>query len=132
VRSYLPGSEWLYVKLYGGSNRQDELIGRELKEFCQSIHQDGLANGSFFVRYRDPEPHLRLRFHGQPSRLMSELLPRLHEFGVRLQGQGLLTRFVLDTYEPETERYGGPALLREAEMLFAADSAAVAHVVSLL
>jgi lantibiotic biosynthesis protein len=132
VRSYLPGSEWLYAKLYGGSNRQDELIGGELKEFCQKVMGEGLADGSYFIRYQDTEPHLRLRFHGQPARLAGELLPRLSEWSAHLQNQGLLTRFVLDTYEPETERYGGPALIGGAERLFAADSATVAHLVSLL
>ncbi|MNW35955.1 hypothetical protein D3C74_129580 [compost metagenome] len=32
---YFPGSEWLYVKLYGMSEREEEFIGNYLRPFCE-------------------------------------------------------------------------------------------------
>src|SRR5207247_10635736 len=42
---------------------------------------------------------------------------------------GLCSRFCLDAYEREVERYGGPAGMTVAEAVFAADSPAVAQLV---
>jgi thiopeptide-type bacteriocin biosynthesis protein len=77
----------------------------------------------FFLRYRDPDPHLRLRFHGKPDGLWGELLPRLHTWTTRLRQDGLLITAVLDSYDPEVERYGGPGAMADAERVFHADSA---------
>ncbi|ARF67705.1 hypothetical protein B7C51_07500 [Paenibacillus larvae subsp. pulvifaciens] len=68
------------------------------------------------------EPHIRLRFHGNSEHLTAELLPEVYRWALYLQQEGLLTRLVVDTYEPEIERYGGPALIGLAESVFATDS----------
>lgn len=125
-RVYLPGSEWLYVKLYGSLTRQEELIGWHLRSWLDWAKQQGLAEESYFIRYRDPEDHLRVRFRGQPEQLSGKLLPELARWGRQLQMEGLLHRFVVDTYDPELERYGGSDVIHLAEALFAADSALVA------
>ena len=36
----------------------------------------GAADGWFFIRYGDPDWHLRLRLHGEPARLSAEVLAR--------------------------------------------------------
>ncbi|MDF5752129.1 PDZ domain-containing protein [Spongiactinospora sp. TRM90649] len=38
---------------------------------------EGSVDRWLFVRYADPDPHLRLRLHGDPGRLMGEVLPAL-------------------------------------------------------
>ncbi|WP_394835734.1 lantibiotic dehydratase [Pendulispora rubella] len=70
----------------------------------------------------DPEPHLRLRFHGRPEVLHAQLLPRLHELARDLRLKGLARGLRLDTYVPETVRYGGPEAMRLAETAFFGDS----------
>ncbi|MEJ8547465.1 thiopeptide-type bacteriocin biosynthesis protein [Brevibacillus borstelensis] len=130
-RIHLPGGEWLYAKLYGCKSREEECIGFPLRQFCIDMERKGLANASFFMRYKDPDSHVRLRFRGEPSRLASGLLPELHEWARGLQQAGMLTRLVIDTYEPEIGRYGGPALITLAEDVFAADSKAVSHMLAL-
>jgi thiopeptide-type bacteriocin biosynthesis protein len=52
-------------------------------------------------------------------------LPQLNEWAARLVDAGAISGFVLDTYEPEADRYGGPAAIDDAERLFQADSEAV-------
>ena len=121
-----PGSEWLYLKLYGPREDEDELLAGPVRELAGAAVEDGLASGWFFVRYGDPDPQLRLRFRGEPGRLTGGLLPRLCEWAGGLVAAGACDRFAVDTYERELERYGGPEGMAAAEDLFAADSRCVA------
>ncbi|MFC5231394.1 lantibiotic dehydratase [Pseudonocardia zijingensis] len=121
---HLPGGDWLYVKLYGPEPAQRAVLRTRLAELVDEAELAAAAvDGWFFVRYRDPHPHLRLRFHGKPDGLWGELLPRLHAWTARLRRDGLLTTAVLDSYDPEAERYGGPEAMADAERVFHADSA---------
>jgi thiopeptide-type bacteriocin biosynthesis protein len=127
-----PGSDWLFVKLYGPRNAQDELLAGPVPSFCRFATGMGLADRWFFLRYSDPEPHLRLRIGGAPDRLASELFPRICEWTTELIADGACGRVAYDTYEREVERYGGLAAMDVAEALFAADSAAVVELLRLL
>ena len=51
-----------------------------------------------FIRYADPEPQARLRFHGDPARLTSELLPLIASAFGPLVADGRLARWQIDTY----------------------------------
>src|SRR6266704_5045369 len=85
----------------------------------------GAADAWFFIRYADPDWHLRLRLHGEPRRLHAEALPSLEAAAAPLLEAGQLWRVQLDTYEREVERYGGDRGVELAEQVFAADSEAV-------
>jgi thiopeptide-type bacteriocin biosynthesis protein len=124
-RSFPPGSEWLYLKLYGGPAGADRVLGETVGPLAQEIVASGAADGWFFIRYRDPDPHLRLRFHGEPAPLQGEVLPLLTAAVAPLLAEGSLRRVQLDTYEREVERYGGGEGIELAEQIFHADSEAV-------
>ena len=118
---YGPGSEWVYAKLYCSPARQDDVLLTRLPEFAASLPPD--IDRWFFSRCVDPDPHLRLFFHGTSARDMGGLfLPRLWDWASRLIESGLAARMMLDGYEPEWERYGGPAAMASAERVFDADS----------
>jgi thiopeptide-type bacteriocin biosynthesis protein len=108
---HLPGGEWLYAKLYASDAAQRQILADHL-DFAD-------VDTWFFVRYEDPEPHLRLRFHGRPEELNAALLPRLNAWAAELRAAGLTSGLTVDTYRPEIERYGAMA---EAEAVFHADS----------
>jgi thiopeptide-type bacteriocin biosynthesis protein len=127
-----PGSEWLFVKLYGPRDFENDLIAGPIRSFAAGTIASGLAAGWFFVRYGDPERHVRLRFRGEPQRLLKELLPALCTWAAELISAGSCQRFAFDTYERETERFGGLDGMAIAEDLFAADSRAVAELLHLL
>ncbi len=120
-RAYSPGSEWLYLKLYCGPASADRLLV-ELEPLLRKTRAEGLWDRWHFVRYRDPDHHVRLRFHGRPTRLLAELLPDLHRHLEEGLAQGLLWKWQVDTFEPEWERYGGPLGFELAEGWFFEDS----------
>ncbi|WP_249375474.1 lantibiotic dehydratase [Streptomyces sp. I05A-00742] len=123
---HLPGEEWLSVKLYAAADTHDELLRAYLPGLLRDVvpHTDH----GFFIRYRDPEAHLRLRFHGVPATLRSIVLPELARHARAMQDAGAVRAMVLDSYAPETDRYGGEDALPAAERLFCLDSqSALAH-----
>ncbi|MFD6433346.1 thiopeptide-type bacteriocin biosynthesis protein [Streptomyces venezuelae] len=121
-----PGGPWLYASLYSSAERQDELLTGPLHRFLSALptpsDETGGVDRWFFIRYADPDPHLRLRLHGDPSLLNGVLLPQLHDLARQLAADGLARGLRLNSYSPETERYGGPTLLGAAEEVFHADS----------
>jgi thiopeptide-type bacteriocin biosynthesis protein len=127
-----PGSEWLFVKLYGPRLLEEDLLAGPVHEFAEDACAAGLADAWFFLRYSDPDPHIRLRFRGAPERLAHQLLPRVCAWGAELMADEYCLRFSFDTYDRELERYGGAEGTAAAESVFAADSRAVAELLRLL
>ena len=123
-----PGSDWLYAKLYMPRLIENEFIAGPLASFAQFAVAAGLAHEWFFVRYADPDPHVRLRLRGAPEVLLCRLLPQLTAWALELLDDDRLLRFSFDTYEREVERYGGPQAMALAESVFAVDSATSATV----
>jgi lantibiotic biosynthesis protein len=124
-RRFPPGSEWLYAKLYTGTGTADQVLNQLVGPLVRSCLASGAADAWFFIRYADPDWHLRLRLHGEPGRLHGEVLPSLEAAAAPLVEAGQLWRMQLDTYEREVERYGGDRGTELAEQVFAADSEAV-------
>ncbi len=131
-RSFPPGSEWLYAKLYTGTATADGLLRQIVSPVAREAMAAGEADSWFFIRYGDPEWHLRVRFHGDPARLQSRVLPRLHAALDPMLADGRIWRVQLDTYERETERYGGPEGIVLAERLFHVDSEEVLAILEML
>jgi thiopeptide-type bacteriocin biosynthesis protein len=125
ARCFPPGSEWLYAKLYTGPAMLDQVLRDVVRPVVESVTRAGAADRWFFIRYGDPDWHLRLRFHGEPARLQHDVLLVLQAATAPLLADGRLWRLQLDTYEREVERYGGPVGIELAERLFQADSEAV-------
>jgi thiopeptide-type bacteriocin biosynthesis protein len=117
---HLPGtSAWLYAKLYSPPDRHADLLA----------HVPDLFSGWdsppewWYIPYRDPEPHLRLRLHLPSADAYGPASHRLGAWAADLRNIGLLGRMQLDTYYPETGRYGFDEAMAAAEAAFAADSA---------
>ncbi len=127
-RSFAPGSEWLYLKIYTGVSAADDVL-RLVAPVLAAAVQSRLVERWFFLRYSDPDYHLRLRAAGPPERLLQALLPALTTALEPLKTDGRIWRMALDTYQPEVERYGGDRGLVLAERLFHADSEAALEIV---
>jgi thiopeptide-type bacteriocin biosynthesis protein len=115
-------SEWLFAKLYCSPSHADRLLLELVQPLVEELTDGALVRGWFFMRYADPRWHLRLRFHGDPAELTAKVLPALERRAASFQREGVLWRLRFDTYEPEMERYGGPAGILVAERFFQIDS----------
>lgn len=130
-RLRLPGSDWLYAKLYAGRTRHEDLLAGPVRELANRMVSNEMAERWFFIRYADPEAHLRLRFAGEPARLLTGILPCLTAWSQSLTEAGLIRKMVIDSYEREIERYGGLDGMALAERIFAIDSVAIADILAL-
>ena len=127
-RSFPPGSEWTYAKLYAGSATADRVLAEEIGPLAGELVGTGAADRWFFIRYSDPDFHLRVRFRGDRGAARAALEAAI----ARLHGAGLVRRAQFDTYEREVERYGGAGAIDLAERAFEADSDAVLEILALL
>lgn len=120
-RDFLPGSEWLYYKIYCGAKMSDEILAEHLAPLVSELEQRSLIDKWFFIRYADPDFHLRIRFHipgvDQVGLVMQLFLQQMEI----VQQQGLAWKINADTYQRELERYGDELVLL-AEDLFYEDS----------
>ena len=126
-----PGSEWLYAKLYTGNATMDRVLTDAVTPLVRAILAAGEADSWHFVRYNDPDPHIRLRIHGDPTTLRTQVLNRLQQTMAPLLRDGWIWRLQLDSYEPEIVRYGGLQNLARAEQIFQADSEAALKILEL-
>ncbi|MET9290824.1 lantibiotic dehydratase [Streptomyces sp. NPDC003077] len=119
---HLPGaSPWLYAKIYGHPHRQTSLLVTRLPDLLSTWPGD--EPEWWFVRYQDPDPHLRLRVRLPSAHAYGGAAQRVGAWAAGLRRAGLTSRVQLDTYYPETGRYGADPAMAAAETVFAADSA---------
>jgi thiopeptide-type bacteriocin biosynthesis protein len=124
-RTFPPGSEWLYARLYTGTATADRVLFEEVAPLAHEAVASGAARRWFFIRYGDPSWHLRVRFQGDPRLLRERVQPMLESMGQRLIDSGVAWKLQFDTYEREVERYGGAEGIELAEEIFHRDSEAV-------
>ncbi|WP_329373629.1 thiopeptide-type bacteriocin biosynthesis protein [Streptomyces sp. NBC_00669] len=115
------GSGRAFLKLYGNPARVPELLTTHLPGLLADWETDPAA---WFVRYADPEPHVRLRLLLPGPEGFGAAAYRVAAWAAEPLEEGLIQRIAWDTDRPETGRYGTGAALNAAEAYFAADSAA--------
>jgi len=128
-RRFAVGSQWLYAKLFTGTATADRVLDVAVEAVRASL-ASAVASRWFFIRFGDPDWHLRLRVQGDPQGLLHETLAALSSVTAPLLDSGQLWRVELDTYEREVERYGGARGVEIAEAVFHADSDAVLAIVT--
>lgn len=114
-RNFSPGSQWAYFKLYCNQHIANQIIAGPISEFLNN--QSGSAIEKwFFIRYYDPDPHLRLRLLVKKDSL-GPVISELNYYLSRYLDQQLITNCQTDTYKRELERYNG-MLIYEVEDVF--------------
>jgi len=116
-RKFIPGSEWLYVKIYTGVKTADIILEEALIPLLQQLHKQNLIKKWFFIRYNDPGIHLRLRFELSDLKYFNKVLLLINDYLEQYINSGEISEFILDTYQREIERYGEETM-EEAEFLF--------------
>lgn len=120
-RSFKPGSEWIYFKIYAGPKSADKLLSQLIGPLVNTLLDDNIIDKWFFIRYDDPDYHLRLRLHllhENKYQFTIDLFDRLAGPFLR---NGIIHKVLPDTYNPEIERYG-PGTMKYSELIFFYDS----------
>jgi thiopeptide-type bacteriocin biosynthesis protein len=115
-RNFLPGSQWTYFKIYCHSSRANELLVDNIMPLCDRWIASGFLRQWFFVRYGDPDYHLRVRLNADPVNT-GLLIKGLSKSLTSFVTAGLVSNFMTAVYEREIERYGAD-IIEELEDSF--------------
>lgn len=91
-----------------------------------------MIDGFFFIRYADPEQHLRLRLHISNPQHQAAVYEKLSDLAERLVGEPSVFRYSFHSYEREVHRYGGGESMLLMEQFFSLNSETVLRLLSLL
>jgi thiopeptide-type bacteriocin biosynthesis protein len=108
--------QWVYYKLYCMTLSSDEIMSTDLYRLIKSLFQKDLINEWFFIRYHDPDPHLRVRFKLQ-RKSGEEVIKLFNKYFDKRVIKGNISRILLVPYERELERYGSD-VIAEVENVF--------------
>jgi len=120
-RTYLPGSNWLYFKIYTGVVVADKIIAGEIGRFIGKLKMEDLITKWFFIRYSDPDFHLRIRVRVKTVSNTGTVILLFHTIMKRLEARNLVWKIQIDTYQRELERYH-EELIDDTESFFYVDS----------
>jgi thiopeptide-type bacteriocin biosynthesis protein len=120
-RAFIYGDEWVYFKIYTGRVTSDNILRENISKIANVLLKNKVIDKWFFIRYTDPEFHLRVRFHltddrnyGEVSRVVNQELSRLVE-------ESKIWKLDLSTYKRELERYHW-SNIDNSETIFCIDS----------
>jgi len=123
-RIFVPGSEWVYLKIYTGQKTVETLLARDIPVLIRKMKKNDWIKKWFFIRYGDPDFHLRIRFLVQEEQFTGPILSLFYKQLNYYVKHNLIWKIQLDTYKREFERYG-ENLIEEAESFFHRDSECV-------
>ncbi len=130
-RTFTIGSKWLYYKIYCGVKVADKILREVIKPICDSLKDNNHIEKWFFIRYRDSDNHLRVRFYlandSSFAIVNSVLSSALQDY---IENR-LIWKVIIDTYKQEIERYGSNTI-SIAEDLFCNDSDLCISIISML
>ncbi|MFA8299191.1 MAG: thiopeptide-type bacteriocin biosynthesis protein [Hyphomicrobiales bacterium] len=129
-RYYITGSEWLYYKIYCGPKTGDKLL-LDINSIAERLIEEKVITKWFFIRYGDPEFHIRVRFEYFDSEKIAVITKELHDMLQYYVDQDLVWKVMNDTYQPEIERYGLLSM-HAAEDIFYYDSRMIVRLLDLL
>ncbi len=130
-RTFIAGDEWLYYKIYAGISTVDNLLATEILPLTEKLLSNKYIDKWFFIRYTDPDYHLRLRFHLTNNQNTSAIISSVNFLLKPYVQDGLVSKVQLDTYKRELERYGMKNI-EHSESLFYHDSVLVANALKVL
>lgn len=105
-RNFIPGEEWIYYKIYCGTYSADRILIEFICATANALLNRKLISHWFFIRYNDPDNHLRVRFHSADLEKVLEIISLMAECLNELMEKQLVHDIALGVYKREIERYG--------------------------
>lgn len=125
---YYPGSEWVYLKIYTGIKTLDQIIAKMLIPLTQQLFKEKIITNFFFIRYMDPEFHVRIRYKLADKNNFSLIFKELDKFVIQYVDMELIWKIQCDTYVPELTRYGSNSI-NIIENIFNTDSMIIFNII---
>ena len=130
-RSFMPGDQWLYYKLYMGPKTSDLILTEVIKPIVEELQAKNVISKWFFIRFSDPDNHLRIRFLVNERNQFGELIQLLQIAFQSYLDEDQIWKIQIDTYHRELERYGFENI-ELAESLFSIESNTVVDLLPVL
>lgn len=105
-RKFIPGDQWLYVKIYTGINISDQILLKAILPLCNKLIKEKIINSWFFIRYDDSGFHLRVRMLLVDPEYGGEVVTQMKMTFAKYLCSELIWKIQYDTYIRELERYG--------------------------
>lgn len=116
---YYFGNQWISLKIYMSEESMNSFIVKELFYLIQQINSKVDDAKFYYLRYRDNKSHIRLRIKSNNYLSLINLI--IHFLNI-LKDQDKVDDFIIDSYSPEVNRYGGEKCILLAEEYFYFDS----------
>lgn len=118
-RVVTPGfNDWWYLKFYCDNQSADSYLCDNILPWCENHISQGNMIQFFFIRYADPEFHIRLRIKLSGNLYMDVIEPWIRDM-INKTG---ISNMSINSYERELERYGGSLSYSFVEEYFYWDS----------
>ncbi len=122
-RKFILGDEWLYLKVYSGPNLLEQILAQELYMSIRKFIQDRWISHFFFIRYADPDYHIRLRLRLTKNTQFEPIIYEINQALSHLITDRSIHKVNYDTYNREMERYGNA--IEIVEKIFSQDSISI-------
>lgn len=129
-RAFCIGSNWSYYKIYTGVKIVDIILHEKLYPVIQELKDENRIQKWFFIRYKDPDEHIRIRFYCENLENTFVVISKLYPVLNMLLQENTIWKVQTDTYQRELERYGKQTI-EESETLFWLDSEMILNYLSL-
>lgn len=120
-RIFILGEEWLYYKIYCGVRTADQILVETLYPLVNSLLKKKQIDSWFFIRYGDPDFHIRFRLHIANTQFLGSVILELKNALHPYVANDVIYKIQTDTYIRELERYGAQNI-ETSEMLFFKES----------
>jgi thiopeptide-type bacteriocin biosynthesis protein len=120
-QSFVFGEKWIYLKLYTGFVTADEILSVQISSIVNELHEKDLIEKWFFIRYTDPDFHIRFRIETKDISLIDEILRIVNHYLSGLLKENKIWKLEYGKYNRELERYL-PNNIENSESIFHADS----------
>jgi thiopeptide-type bacteriocin biosynthesis protein len=108
-RNFLPGSEWTAFKIYLHPANANDVLLNHISPMIRFLEDAGFLKKWFFIRYADPDYHLRLRIQSDATNAW-KIVETIAKHLTGLATTGSITQLQLVNYERELERYGADTI----------------------
>lgn len=127
IRKFHIGSEWLYLKIYTNEIHSDNILLSAILPCFYDLKKKNIVDEFFFIRYNDPDFHLRVRFKLKDKIYAFKAVESINFKIRKFIKNEYIWKTVIDTYERELHRYGNNNI-EFTETLFFVDSLKVLNI----